>query len=258
MKATSREQAWEMANAIFPTDYEKDEDSSHRAGYDIYRHHMLNYYSRICDLATGEMLYTVKFTAFDDTRVAGLERKQCRAIPRNSKSRSHYRYIDKIEPIENRGMQCIQVDSASHKYLVTFRKFRLNEWCNADIRWRPMDKWDACGEQIDWEDYEGRNCYCGLDLSSTGDLTALVLVFPPMGGDKKFTVLPFYWLPENVIDLRTRRDHVPYAVWKKQGVFNTTEGDVVDYEYIVAFIAKLSERFTYFAPMELRLCFRYF
>lgn len=124
-----------------------------------------------------------------------------------------------------------------------FRQFRLNEWCNVDIRWMPMDKWDACGENLNPKDYEGRDCYCGLDLSSTGDLTALVLVFPPGGGDTKYTVLPFYWLPEDVIDLRTRRDHVPYAVWKKTGVFNTTEGNVVDYDYIVAFIAKLSERF---------------
>ena len=135
-----------------------------------------------------------------------------------------------------------------------FRQFRLNEWCNADIRWMPMDKWDACGQrdaganspsahaQLE-EEMEGRACYGGLDLSSTGDLTALVLVFPPAGSDTKYTVLPYYWLPEDVIDLRTRRDHVPYAVWKKMGVFNTTEGNVVDYEFIVAFIAKLSERF---------------
>lgn len=124
-----------------------------------------------------------------------------------------------------------------------FRQFRLNEWCNADIRWMPMDKWDACGEEIDFDGYEGRNCYCGLDLSSTGDLTALVLAFPPEGDDGKYTVLPYYWLPEDVVDLRTRSDHIPYAVWKKMGVFNTTEGNVVDYDYIVAFIAKLSERF---------------
>ena len=124
-----------------------------------------------------------------------------------------------------------------------FRQFRLNEWCNADIRWMPMDKWDACGEALNPDDYEGRECYCGLDLSSTGDLTALVLVFPPSAGDMKYTVLPFYWLPEDVIDLRTRRDHVPYVVWKKMGVFNTTEGNVVDYDYIVAFIAKLSKQF---------------
>ncbi|MDR1701358.1 MAG: terminase large subunit, partial [Sporomusaceae bacterium] len=124
-----------------------------------------------------------------------------------------------------------------------FRQFRLNEWCNADIRWMPMDKWDACGEDFSEEDFYGRDCYCGLDLSSTGDLTALVLVFPPAGDDEKYTVLPYYWLPEEVIELRTRRDHVPYSVWKKMGVFNTTEGNVVDYDYIVAFIAKLSEQF---------------
>jgi len=124
-----------------------------------------------------------------------------------------------------------------------FRQFRLNEWNNSDVRWMPADKWELCGEDFDESDFEGRDCYCGLDLSSTGDLTALVLVFPPDGNDEKYAVLPFFWLPEDVIALRTRRDHVPYEVWKKQGVFYTTEGNVVDYDYIVAFIAKLAERF---------------
>jgi phage terminase large subunit-like protein len=133
-----------------------------------------------------------------------------------------------------------------------FRQFRLNEWCNADVRWLPMDRWDQCGLTVDGERLtveeieammEGRECYCGLDLSSTTDLTALVLVFPPEGEDDKYTVLSFFWLPEEVIDLRTRRDHVPYAVWKKQRLFHTTEGNIVDYDYIVAFIAKLAGRF---------------
>lgn len=50
MTVTSKEKAWEEVNKIFPTDYEKDYASSERAGYDIYRHHTLNYYCRICDL----------------------------------------------------------------------------------------------------------------------------------------------------------------------------------------------------------------
>jgi phage terminase large subunit-like protein len=131
-----------------------------------------------------------------------------------------------------------------------FRQFRLNEWANFDVRWMPMDKWDACGQltvengQLTIEErLRGRDCYGGLDLSSTGDLTALVLVFPPQGDDDKYTVLPFYWLPENAIDLRTRRDHVPYAVWRKSGVVNVTEGDVVDYDFVTAFIEKLSETY---------------
>ena len=68
-----------------------------------------------------------------------------------------------------------------------------------------------------------------------------MLVFPPKGKDEKYTILPYFWLPENAIDLRTRRDHVPYAVWRKMGVINTTEGDVVDYDHVVAHIEKLSD-----------------
>ena len=67
---------------------------------------------------TGETLYYVKFTVFKDTPVSGLHRKRSQSVVRNPRTRSHFHYIDKIEPIENRGMQCIQVSSASHRYLI--------------------------------------------------------------------------------------------------------------------------------------------
>ena len=51
MKAHSTQEAWNMANEIFPTDYEKDEESSQRAGYPIYRSTAEGrYYDYICDL----------------------------------------------------------------------------------------------------------------------------------------------------------------------------------------------------------------
>ena len=125
---------------------------------------------------------------------------------------------------------------------MNFRQFRLNEWTNADIRWIPMDKWEACGDDsLDLEDLKGRECYAGLDLSQTNDLTALILVFPPYDNEGKYIILPFFWLPEAVISLRSRRDHVPYEVWHKMGVFNVTEGEVVDYDYIVTKIEELTQ-----------------
>ena len=66
---------------------------------------------------TGE-LYYVKFTAFKDTQTSGLYRKCKNSTERNLKTRSHFRYIDKIEKITNQGVQCIQVDNPSHQYLV--------------------------------------------------------------------------------------------------------------------------------------------
>lgn len=63
----------------------------------------------------------------------------------------------------------------------------------------------------------GRECYGGLDLSSTTDITAFVLVFPPRNSDEKYIVLPYFWIPEDNLKLRVRRVHVPYDVWEKQG-----------------------------------------
>lgn len=124
-----------------------------------------------------------------------------------------------------------------------FRQLRLNQWVKQSIRWMPMDKWDACAFPVDPEELEGRVCYGGLDLSSTTDLTAFVLVFPPEDEGGIYYVLPYFWLPEETLDLRVRRDHVPYDTWEKQGYIQTTEGNVVHYGYIEKFIEGLGERY---------------
>ena len=107
----------------------------------------------------------------------------------------------------------------------------------------PMEKWDCCAFAVSEDALEGRVCYGGLDLSSTTDITAFVLVFPPLDEEDKYTVLPYFWIPEDNIDLRVRRDHVPYDVWERQGYLQTTEGNVVHYGYIEKFIERLGERF---------------
>ena len=124
-----------------------------------------------------------------------------------------------------------------------FRQLRLNQWVKQSIRWMPMEKWDACGFQVNEEELEGRVCYGGLDLSSTTDLTSFVLVFPPEDESDKFRILPYFWVPEETLSLRVKRDHVPYDVWEKQGFIKTTEGNVVHYGFIEKFIETLGERF---------------
>lgn len=125
----------------------------------------------------------------------------------------------------------------------SFRQLRLNQWVKQAVRWMPMEKWDACAFPVNEEELEGRVCYGGLDLSSTTDITAFVLVFPPLDEEDKYIVLPYFWIPEETLDLRVRRDHVPYDVWERQGYLQTTEGNVVHYGYIEKFIERLGERF---------------
>ena len=157
-----------------------------------------------------------------------------------------------------------KVRDAYHKALETpadenmFRQLRLNQWVKQSIRWMPMDKWDKCefavseddlegrvcyGGNIDPYELEGRACYAGLDLSSTSDLTTLVLVFPPRDENDSYMVLPFFWLPEDTLALRVRRDHVMYDQWERQGFIQTTEGNVVHYGFIEKFICELGERY---------------
>ena len=125
----------------------------------------------------------------------------------------------------------------------SFRQLRLNQWVKQAVRWMPMDKWDKCAFAVNEDDLESRVCYGGLDLSSTTDITAFVLVFPPEDEADKFIILPYFWIPEDCLDLRVRRDHVPYDLWQKQGYLETTEGNVVHYGYIEKFIESLGERF---------------
>lgn len=124
-----------------------------------------------------------------------------------------------------------------------FRQLRLNQWVKQAVRWMPMEKWDTCAFPVDPEELEGRVCYGGLDLSSTTDITAFVLVFPPRDEMDKYVVLPYFWIPEENMDIRVRRDHVPYDVWEKQGFIETTEGNVIHYGFIEKFIENLGERY---------------
>ncbi len=124
-----------------------------------------------------------------------------------------------------------------------FRQLRLNQWVKQSIRWMPMNKWDECAFPVSVDTLQGRECYGGLDLSSTTDITAFVLVFPPRDETEKYEILPFFWLPEETLDLRVRRDHVPYDVWQQQGYIKTTEGNVVHYGFIETFIEKLGTRY---------------
>lgn len=125
----------------------------------------------------------------------------------------------------------------------SFRQLRLNQWVKQAVRWMPMDRWNACAFPVKAEALSGKVCYGGLDLSSTTDITAFVLVFPPEDDDGKYSILPYFWLPEETLDLRVKRDHVPYDVWQKEGYIQTTEGNVVHYGFIEKFIEELGEKY---------------
>ena len=106
-----------------------------------------------------------------------------------------------------------------------------------------MDAWDKCDFAVDPDELLGRECYGGLDLSSSIDITAFVLVFPPRNDSEKYIILPFFWIPEDTIELRVRRDHVPYDEWVARKQVFATEGNVIHYDFIEKFIEDLGTKY---------------
>lgn len=125
-------------------------------------------------------------------------------------------------------------------YQNTFRRLHLNQWTEQDIRFLAMRHWDKCAGQL--PDLEGRACYAGLDLASTIDLSALVLVFGP-DADGVYDVLPFFWVPEDTLKERCQRDRVPYDLWAQSGHLFITPGQITDYDVIRRDINALSEKY---------------
>ena len=123
----------------------------------------------------------------------------------------------------------------------SFRRLRLNEWTSSDVKYIDMAKWDACEDKYEYADLIGKRCYGHIDLSSTTDTTALSLVFPM--DDGAYRSLEFFWVPQDNIHLRARRDRVPYDIWSRAGLIEATPGNVVDQSAIMRKVFKVAADF---------------
>ncbi len=121
-----------------------------------------------------------------------------------------------------------------------FRWLRLNQWVALKrIGWLPITLWDKTQGEWSRADMLRRECYVGIDLSSTTDLTAITTLFPPQGNEGwRFFVDA--WIPEDNMKERENRDHVPFSRWVKAGHIHATPGNVVDFGYLANHIEKLS------------------
>ena len=124
-----------------------------------------------------------------------------------------------------------------------FRTLRLCQWVGSTVQWIPDHIYDLGNQPIDKHALRRRDCYAGLDLSSSGDITALVLMFPPRTDDEKYIMLPYFWVPEETIPKRVQQTSVPYDNWVAQGYVKATPGNVIDYAYIQNTIGELSYKY---------------
>lgn len=119
----------------------------------------------------------------------------------------------------------------SPRFENTFKRLHLNIQTEQNVRWLPMDAWDACGEvEFTAEQLRGRPCFGAFDLSSKVDLTTLGLLFPD--DELGWYYLLYAWLPAENKRAREKQDEVSYRTWIRQGHIETTPGNVIDYKGI--------------------------
>jgi len=107
-----------------------------------------------------------------------------------------------------------------------FRRLHLNQWTEQESRVIQMRSWDECADSYTPEDFYGRVCFGGLDLASTRDVTAFVLVFPEADGS--IAVLPWFWIPKDNIDIRAGQDKRQLQAYAERGQIEMTDGNEVD------------------------------
>jgi phage terminase large subunit-like protein len=121
---------------------------------------------------------------------------------------------------------------ASPGRINAFMRYKCGMWTEQLDRWLNMERWRACGGRFDEEILLGRECYIGLDLSSTTDLTAEVLWFPPVEEFPYHYLLPRVWVPEDRVAALTRNSRRLYEEWIRDGSLITTPGDVIDQDAV--------------------------
>jgi phage terminase large subunit-like protein len=145
----------------------------------------------------------------------------------------------KWDDMRRKAMRAKEMPSALNAFL----RLELDVWTQAETKWIPREHWKQCGQAVDADGLRGRTCYAGLDLSSNVDISALVLVFPPQADEDSYQVISRFWIPEEAMIQRARRDRVPYPVWVRQGYCKATPGNVIDYAFILAEVDELAQAY---------------
>ena len=133
--------------------------------------------------------------------------------------------------VEDQARDAIAMPSAESR----FRVLTLNQRQNMVSAFVSKLSWKACG--LSPHDFDGLDVYGGLDLSLTTDLTAFVLTARKEG---ILGVLPYFWMPQDIVAQRAKEDHAPYDVWVKQGLIRTTPGKVIDYSFVAKEMADIT------------------
>lgn len=123
------------------------------------------------------------------------------------------------------------------------RRLNFCQWTQAESPWIDWEIWSGAQERVPMSLLRNRPAVAALDLSSTTDLTAFVLLFYPTAADPHWRVMPYFWLPDHDLEKRCENDRVPYDVWIKEKWLETTPGRAISKLHVLRRLATICGHF---------------
>jgi phage terminase large subunit-like protein len=128
---------------------------------------------------------------------------------------------------------------------LSFQMYRLNKWLTSANPWLRQGEWEAGKEDYTCEDLFGKECWLGLDLSKTRDMSALVAIFRRENfenpDEPDFLILPWFWIPRKYADDNSTK--ASFLEWEAAGELEIIEGEVVRQSYIKERMNWVNENF---------------
>lgn len=150
--------------------------------------------------------------------------------------------------IKNRKQLAAKVEKAKANRLLVknllCKEFNIRE--TSTESWLSYDHLNN-KEKFDLKELKPRYAIGGADLSSTTDLTNATAIFKVPDDDRLY-VLQMYWLPEDLLEERTKEDKIPYDIWCDMGLMRTTPGNKVHYKYVTEWFLELQNEFDIYVP----------
>jgi phage terminase large subunit-like protein len=150
--------------------------------------------------------------------------------------------IKKLDQLENKVKKAL-ADSKLIKNLLC-KDFNIRE--TSSQAWLTFEQLNNTGT-FDLAVLKPKYGIGGVDLSSTTDLTAAKVIFM-VPGSNKIHVLQMYWLPEDLLDIRTAEDKIPYDIWYSQGLLRVCEGNSVHPKYVTEWFLEVMNEYGIYLP----------
>jgi phage terminase large subunit-like protein len=150
------------------------------------------------------------------------------------KANPNYGVSLKKEYMQRESKKALDIPS----YLNSYLRLHLSQWTENEIKWMGDKEWMECKGELG--DLSNMECWGGLDLATSRDITAFVLLFRV---DNIFKIKPYFFVPRDNAKARSDRDGVDYMSWISQGYIIATEGNVTDYSFVRKKINELSKKY---------------